>query len=53
MMLPPELINRLKREKEERERPVAELPLVMPEPTQDDRSEKENEHGHRIVTIEL
>ena len=54
MLLPPEIIERLRREKEEQERPGAQIPLYPPE-IQPDLPVEEEEHteSRRVIVIDL
>ena len=54
MMLPPELIEQLRREKEERDRPALELPLPMPEVNSpENRCEDEETTVRGVIVIDL
>jgi hypothetical protein len=53
-MLPPEVIDRLQKEKEERDRPVLQIPLYLPEISGsyvDEEAEKED--CSKIIVIDL
>jgi len=53
-MLPPEIIERLRRKKEERDRPALRLPLYQPELTHPEENKRDNEElTERIVIIDL
>ena len=53
-MLPPEVIERLRREKEERQRPCLELPLPMPElDYPEKRVEDEETTVRSVIVIDL
>ena len=53
-MFPPELIERLRREKEERDRPALELPLPIPEVNSPkNRCEDEETTVRGVVVIDL
>ena len=52
-MLAPELIERLKHEREERERPCQQIPLYVPEMTPMDRNDEEEKTESRCVVIDL
>jgi hypothetical protein len=53
LMLPPEIIDKLKKERDERERSSLELPLYRPEITdislQNDKFQKNETHSNVIV----
>jgi len=54
LMLPPELIEQLRREKEERDRPALELPLPMPEVNSpENRCEDEETTVRGVIVIDL
>lgn len=53
-MLPPDVIDRIKRDKEERERPALRLPLYPPrEIHQDDPGEDEEKTAGSVIIIDL
>lgn len=55
-MLPPGIIERIKREREERDRPAAELPLYPSDIVEIDRPKEEDDEkkeSPRIIIIDL
>ena len=53
-MLPPEVIERLRREKEERDRPALELPLPVPEFDYPEKKSEDDESTSRgVIVIDL
>jgi hypothetical protein len=54
-MLPPEMIDRLKREREEDDRPSLQIPLYVPEIMEDipRRDEEELTSSSHVIVIDL
>ena len=53
-MLPPEVIDRIKREREEQERPALRLPLYPPEESnRNEPAEEEEKTAGGIIIIDL
>ena len=56
-MLRPEVIEKIKREREERERPAVQLPLYVPElphpKSRDDIQKRDDAEKNRAVVIEM
>jgi hypothetical protein len=54
MLLPPEVVDKLRREREEQERPGAQVPLYPPEIQRDlPVEEEELTESRRVIVIDL
>ena len=52
-MIPPEVIDRIRHEKEERERVSSQIPLYIPELTSNCDECEEKEDKSRVIIIDL
>jgi hypothetical protein len=53
-VLPPEIIKKIRKEKEQRDRPAAQIPLHVPEiRSPDEHIEEQEEKTDRVIVIDL